>query len=214
MRWGARIAAALLAGCGGSLPDPVLESISPDLIRQGATPAMRLFIRGVLPFRVDYADSVVQVNTNVGVTIGGIRGPGAYAAEGQVAALIPAALLPGLHDVEVDFSDGRRALLPRALTVEPRVWPTSYVLEPIADQRRNVPFAITIRAQGAGAPEFDASVALEVNRGTITPTGTGAFQAGSRTETVTLSSPGNDVVITVRDLSGSTGASNPFRVVN
>jgi Big-like domain-containing protein/carboxypeptidase family protein/Kelch motif protein len=86
----------------------------------------------------------------------------------------------------------------------------------IATQTATVPFSIKITAQDASnntVTGFTATVNLIVNAGTIAPTTSGAFVAGVRTESVTVTQSGSGRTITATDpLSTKTGTSNAFDV--
>lgn len=76
-------------------------------------------------------------------------------------------------------------------------------------------FSVTITAQDSSnntVTGFTGTVGLTTNAGSITPTSTGAFSAGVRTESVTVTQSGTGKTITANDGSGHTGTSNTFTV--
>jgi uncharacterized repeat protein (TIGR02543 family) len=87
----------------------------------------------------------------------------------------------------------------------------------ISNQIANTPFNITITAKdqyGNTYTGFNSSVALSVNKGTITPTTTANFVDGVLSNlSVTIPEANTGVTITAT-ASGKTGTSNSFDVVN
>jgi uncharacterized repeat protein (TIGR03803 family) len=86
-------------------------------------------------------------------------------------------------------------------------------------QARNVPFSTTITAQdvnGITLATYTGTPALSAagtgGTVTVTPTGTTAFVAGVWTGNVTIGTFDTNVVLTVSDGAGHTGASNAFNV--
>ena len=82
-------------------------------------------------------------------------------------------------------------------------------------QTAGIAFAITITAQDANnntVPSFIGTVNLSTTAGSVTPTFSGAFSGGVRTENVTVTQSGTAKTISVNDGSGHTGVSNAFDV--
>jgi hypothetical protein len=82
-------------------------------------------------------------------------------------------------------------------------------------QTAGTPFSITITAEDASnhtVTSFTGTVNLSTTAGTISPTTSGSFSAGVRTESVTVTAPGSAQTVTVSDGNGHTGISNPFTV--
>jgi hypothetical protein len=85
----------------------------------------------------------------------------------------------------------------------------------VPNRTAGVSFSITITAQdnfGNTYTNFNGTVAIFLNSGTITPGASEAFVNGVRTESVTIPNAGTNKIINVDDGSGHTGASNPFNV--
>ncbi|MBS1796695.1 MAG: CSLREA domain-containing protein [Acidobacteria bacterium] len=77
------------------------------------------------------------------------------------------------------------------------------------------PFSISLTAQDAGnntVTSFNGTVNLSVSSGAISPTVSGAFTSGQRTQNVTLSGTGTSRTISVSDGAGHTAVSNSFAV--
>src|SRR6185369_401552 len=83
-------------------------------------------------------------------------------------------------------------------------------------QGTGAPFNIGMTAQDQfnnTATNFSGTVNLTTTAGTISPTVSGAFAAGLRTQTVTVSATGTSRTITATRTGGTqTGTSNPFDV--
>ncbi|MDZ7304104.1 MAG: hypothetical protein ONB44_18415, partial [candidate division KSB1 bacterium] len=60
--------------------------------------------------------------------------------------------------------------------------------------------------------KFTGTVGIALNSGVISPTTSGAFSAGIRTESMTIQTAGSGKIISVTDGSGHTGTSNVFSV--
>lgn len=204
-----------LCACGnGVLPPPAILSIDPaEMVAcEGATVIVR--VDAVLPTRFDYSQSAASANPDIALRIGDVPvGSGKYVPGGLLTAAVPPVFSPGNYDVGLRLSDGRpEAILPAAFTVRPNPYPDRYLLDFVPDQTQGQPFDITIRAQGTNAPVYKCAVALSSDRGSISPSASGNFQQGVRTERVTIDRPFPAVVITVRDDGGRVGSSNSFRV--
>jgi hypothetical protein len=200
-----------LAACG-DWPDPVIRSISPA--RMVATESTRIELEPslALPTRVDYATGEIEVDTELALRIGSLEiTPEGLAPDGRIAAVIPTLLQPGLHDVRLELEDGRVALLEDGFEVAEGAWPTGYTVDPIPDQRKLVPFEITIRAEGPNAAAFNGNVRFEAPAGSsIGPLLSDRFEAGVLRQTVVVNAPGNTAAIIVTDISGNRDPSAPF----
>ncbi|MHB8877104.1 MAG: hypothetical protein ACYC8T_25695 [Myxococcaceae bacterium] len=204
-----------LAGCGPSaLPAPTISSIEPGEMVASEGAFVVVTLDAVLPFRASYGKGEASVDPALVVTFGGVPlGPNQYESEGRLSVPVPTLFSPGSYDVSVRLADGREALAVDGFTVNPGLWPDSYSLERIDNQRRNVPFGVVIRAQGPNAASFRGNVTLSVNRGQVSPRTSGLFSAGIRAETVIVSGVfSQSVILTVTDSEGHTGASNSFTV--
>lgn len=218
MKWARACALAAFAvlGCGPSrLPDPSIDAISPTEIERGHAPQVRLDVTAVYPFAADYGAGTGQVNSAVTVRIGGNPLAGtAVQPDGAITGVVPFALPPATHDVVLELADGRMATLPGGFTVKAGIFPDAFTIDPVADQRRDQPFTITVRAVGGRAAEFSGVVQLAVNKGTLMPALSAPFDRGVLTQSVTIPSTNFNVVLTVTDAEGHTGSSNAFRVAN
>ncbi|MFN0158615.1 MAG: FG-GAP-like repeat-containing protein [Bacteroidota bacterium] len=85
-------------------------------------------------------------------------------------------------------------------------------------QTAGTPFSITITAQDRNniiVTDFSGTVDLSTTAGTITPSISGAFVAGQRTESVSVSGSGFDKTVTATRTGGTeSGTSNPFDVLS
>ncbi len=206
---------ALAAGCGSaSLPDPKILSIIPANMVACEGTTVTVSVEAVLPTHLDYNKSEATAVPDLNLRIGPISIGYQYAPGGILTGAVPPLLAPGPYDVGLQFWDGRpEAVLAQGFTVTPSPSPAGYSIDFIPDQMRNVPFPISISAQGPNAPLFECSVGLSASVGTITPVATGRFQRGLRTQLVTLSTASPSmVIIMVMDGRGNRGSSNQFRV--
>lgn len=89
---------------------------------------------------------------------------------------------------------------------------TSLSIDPIEDQLRDVPFVITLRADGPDAARFSGQVQITSNKGHVSPNVSNAFSGGVRQERVVLDKQGGQVVLTVRVGKDLIVQSNPFKV--
>jgi len=85
----------------------------------------------------------------------------------------------------------------------------------IGTQHSGTAFTVTITARAADnsvVTSFTGTVALSTSSGTISPTTSGAFSAGTRTETVTITGPyrTNQTITATGGSPSSTGTSNAF----
>ena len=82
-------------------------------------------------------------------------------------------------------------------------------------QVATIPFSINIAAQDANnntVTSFNGTVNLSANAGTISPSVSGTFSGGLRSESVTVAVAGSGRTISVDDGSGHTGTSGSFAV--
>jgi hypothetical protein len=82
-------------------------------------------------------------------------------------------------------------------------------------QTAGASFNITITARDSNnntVPSFAGTVGLSSTAGSISPTISGAFTGGTRTENVSVTQSGTGKTITVDDGSGHTGTSNSFTI--
>jgi hypothetical protein len=204
-----------LSACApAALPPPKIISIAPSEMVACEGASVSVDVEVVLPTHVDYGHSEASVNPDIALRIGAIPvGSGKYVPGGLLNAAIPPVFAPGEYDVGLRVSDGRpEAILAGGFSVKPTSYPDGYTIDFIPDQIQSEPFAITIRAQGGNASAFNCTVAISSSRGPLSPTVSGRFQNGMRTEWITIDTPRTSVVITVRDDVGRSGSSNPFRV--
>ncbi len=85
----------------------------------------------------------------------------------------------------------------------------------IGTQTAGTPFTVTLTAQDAfnnTVTGFTGTASLSTTAGSITPSTTGNFSSGTRTESVTVTGAGTGKTITVT-ASGKSGSSSPFTVM-
>ncbi len=90
-----------------------------------------------------------------------------------------------------------------------------FAISPLADQNAGQSFPLLLTAQDQfdnTITGFTGAVTIALNSGTILPTTSGAFSAGTKTVSVTIPAAGNNRTISVNDGSGHTGVSNSFDV--
>ena len=134
--------------------------------------------------------------------------------QGLVEGTLPTVIPKGTYNVTVKMGDGRTAVLPNAFSVDGGSWPFGYGIDNIGNQHSGVSFSVTVRAFGPGPrdPNFDGNVLLELlGDGTLTPTISDAFSAGSLTQSVTVTGTGQ-FMLQVSDINGGNGQSRTFRV--
>ena len=90
---------------------------------------------------------------------------------------------------------------------------TGLHIDPIPDQIRDVPFVITLRAEGPGAADFGGQVLISSNKGRVSPNLSNPFHRGVRQELVVLDKQGGNVVLTVRVGDRIIARSNAFKVL-
>jgi hypothetical protein len=204
-----------LSACApAGLPPPRILSISPaEMVAcEGASVAVDAEV--VLPTHLDYGHSEASANPDISLRIGAIPvGSGKYSPGGLLTAAVPPIFAPGSYDVGLRVFDGRpEAVVAGGFAVKPTAYPDGYTIDFVPDQTQGQPFAITLRASGANASAYNCTVALSINRGSLSPGTSGSFLGGVRTEWVTIDTARASVVITARDDGGQSGSSNPFRV--
>lgn len=202
-----------LAACDGTLPDPRIESITPNEITQGEAPSLTVQTNAVFPYSVDYGSESAEVVPRFVLRIGTAPLDAARLnGDGSITGGAPFGLPAGTYDVTLELSDGRNAARYAAFVVKPGVFPDGFTIDPIADQVRGQPFAITLRAYGANAAAFTGSVQFSASYGTVMPSVSGPFQDGVRTEQITLTTPSDNMILSVTDAAGHIAQSNAFRV--
>ncbi len=204
----------LCACAPAALPPPRILSISPSEMVACEGASVSVDVDLVLPTHVNYGQSEATANPDIALRIGAVPvGSGRYAPGGLLTAAVPPVFAPGEYDVGLRVSDGRpEAILAGGFSVKPTPYPDGYTIDFVPDQIQTEPFAITLRARGANASAFNCTVGIFTSRGAISPTVSGPFQSGLRTEWMRIDTPLPSVVITVRDDIGRSGSSNPFRV--
>jgi hypothetical protein len=89
---------------------------------------------------------------------------------------------------------------------------TGLRIDPIPDQVRDVPFVVTLRAEGPEAAAFSGQVQISTNKGHVDPNLTQAFSGGVRQERLVITKQGGQVVLTVRVGKDIAVQSNTFKV--
>jgi len=172
-------------------------------------------VDAILPFQADYDQGQLTVERSLLIGIGPLLvGDSRYENNGVLTARVPSKLPPGVYDVSLTLvGDRRYDVVPNAFTVTPGAWPAGYSIDTISSpQAVNTPFIVTIRATGANATTFAGTVDIQDSRGLTQPTPTGPFTAGVREQSMTFTTSGAGITLTVRDLPGTTATSNPFTV--
>lgn len=232
----------LLWACGPSpLPAPVIESVEPPRVPEGVASVLSVKVKAVLPLSVDYQEQSAKPETlALTVRLAGqaVDIPFAH-RDGTLVVRVPESLPLGGHDIRVTLADGREAVREGAFSVVP---PATLIapgddespeadgglgaegspedrrrffgfwIEPPGDQRRNVPFTITLRALGQGAKTFNEAITLRASKGQVLTHRQGTFSEGVRVETISLSDAGSNIYLLVEDARGHLGLSPPFAV--
>jgi len=204
---------ALLVACnGGTFPDPVIRSVEPTQRAASGSGPVTVAIDAVLPTVVDYGAESATVDDRLSLRVGPRAfGPDRWIDGGVVTDFLPSLLPEGTYDVTVQLGDGRTATASNAFTVTPGSWPTGYTVDSIPTENSGVAFGVTLRATGPNAPTFSGTVNLEVPGATVTPTVSGAFEAGVRVQSITVTGHGMRQLL-ITDLASHTGVSAPFFV--
>ncbi|AKJ01256.1 hypothetical protein ATI61_11442 [Archangium gephyra] len=214
-------------------PAPNIVSIEPEEVVSGETATISLKLDAPLPVKVDYGERTATVVTPI-LRIGGQAVPLTHVEQdGTLQATLPGSLSAGLQDVRLELGDGSGSISEQGLTVLPlppamepwnadggpmdpgegrHLLVTAVRIDPIPDQISDVPFSITLRAEGPEAALFEGQVQLSTNKGHLRPNLSNAFSKGLRQEQVVLDKPGGNVVLTVRVGSTLVARSNPFKV--
>jgi hypothetical protein len=174
-------------------------------------------LEAVFPTRLDYEKSAASVDLGAKVQIGHVALSEVQLVRGSptvlLSATVPPSLPPGQYDLSVKFNDDRpEAILANAFSVAPTLYPDSFLLDPIRDQTRGIPFLISVRAQGPNASRFNCTVTLSSNHGHLAPTLSDSFQRGIRLQQVMIDAAHPRMQIRVEDDQGHFGLSNPFIV--
>jgi len=94
---------------------------------------------------------------------------------------------------------------------------SSYSIDLIpTPQVAGIPFRLTIRAVDAGGETvsgFNGNVSISDTTGTITPVQSASFKNGILNQDVTITKAMSNVIISVVDVMGNSGQSNPFNII-
>lgn len=213
----AALAACGLVGCNPALPPlPKVLSIEPNTMTSSSSIPVTITVEAVLPYGVDYGTGEVTVSPLILMAVGSAGvGSDRYQADGRIPARVPSKLQQGVYDVTVTLlGDNRVGTLTGGFTVTPGVWPGSgFAIGAIASpQKVDVPFTLTIIAQGSNASSFNGTVDYIIQDVTAKPVTTGPFTNGVYQESVVIHAPLSMTKITVIDLLGRTATSNNFVV--
>ncbi|HYO67309.1 MAG TPA: hypothetical protein VEU33_14630 [Archangium sp.] len=214
-------------------PAPNIISLDPEEVVSGETATIAISLDGPLPVKVDYGQQTATLVTPT-LRIGGQEvSITQVEQDGTLLATVPGSLSAGRQDVRLELGDGSGSVSEQGLTVLPQPpelesWNagggpadpgegrplrvTGVRIEPIPDQVRDVPFSITLRAEGPEAVLFEGQVQLSTNKGRVHPNLSNPFSKGVRQEQIVLDKPGGNVVLTVRVGSKLVAQSNPFKV--
>lgn len=212
----AALAACGLMGCdSGPPPLPRVLSVEPNTMSSSGTVPVTITVEAVLPIVVDYGQGGVTVDRSLIASVGTVVVSNRYEPDGLLTGRVPSRLQPGRHDVTVTLFDGRLGVLPGAFTVTAGSWPSAgFAIAPISSpQRVNVPFTLTITAQGANAGTFNGTVDYVIQNVSLTPVTTGPFTNGVYQESLVIGAPTMGTThVTVYDLQNGVATSNDFVV--
>jgi hypothetical protein len=206
------IGAVWLCACGSSVPPPLIQSVSPAQAPTNVPTAITVRLEPTFPMTFDYGKRTVALDTRVTLRLGDQVLMVDTVEPQQLTAVVPAGLPAGAQEVRVTLADGREGVLSQGFTVlgAPEA---AFTFDPIPEQLVGEPFTVTIRASGPDARRFEDTVRLESGKGRLLPRTSGRFNAGVRTEQLTLDQPGLNWV-TATDAAGNQGSSEPFHVRN
>jgi hypothetical protein len=214
-RW-MSVLSLVLCACGSSeLPLPSIKSIAPPSMAANESILLTVDLDASPPARLDYGKSSAELLTSAKVSIGD-RQFDVLQVEEQGKRLfveLPSGLPVGPQELRVTFSDGRQAVFASGFEITPALDITGLFIYPIGPQVRLKSFTIRIQMQGPDAELFQGRVKLSTNKGNITPTVTGPFQQGVRTQEVVMDDAGgSNVTITAEDYAGHSAISADFRL--
>jgi len=218
----AALAACLLLGCSPQTPPPPkVLSIEPDTMTSSSFADVIIAVDAVLPFSVDYGAGEATVDPLILLSVDPIPvGGGTFQPNGRLPARIPSKLAPGAHDVTVTLvgaeGDSRTGVLAGGFIVTPGLWPSSgFAIAPIpTPQHVDVPFLITITAQGTNASSFNGTLDYVITGVTPKPVTTNPFTNGVYQESVVIHSPTMGMVhVAAYDQPGRIATSNDFSVI-
>jgi hypothetical protein len=206
----------VLCACGSSAPPlPSVVSVAPPSMAANESILLTVELDASPPPTFDYGRSSTELLTSTRVSIGGQEFE-ILQVEEQGKRLIvelPAGLPVGPQELQVTFEDGRQATFAGGFEVKPPLDITGLFIYPIGPQIRLKPFTIRIQMQGADAELFQGRVKLSANRGNITPTVSGPFLRGVRSQEVVMDDTGGvNVTITAEDYAGHAAISGDFRL--
>jgi hypothetical protein len=214
-RW-MSVLSLVLCACGSSeLPLPSVVSVAPPSMAANESILLTVDLDATPPPRFDYGSSTAELSTSAQVSIGGqdfqilqVTNQGK-----RLVVQLPPGLPVGPKDLQVKFADGREAVLTSGFEVTPALDITGLSIDFIQTQVRLRPFNIRIRVAGPDAELFKGRVKLRTNKGSISPTESGPFAQGLRTQEIVIddTSSGN-VTITAEDYAGHSAISNDFRL--
>jgi FKBP-type peptidyl-prolyl cis-trans isomerase 2 len=134
----------------------------------------------------------------------------------RVDAIVPEGLAPGWYDVRVSNAGpgAPSDTLTDALTITNAL--DHFTFGPVLTQTAGVSFTVMITAEDAfgwRVMDYTGSAALSDSTGTLSPTMTSSFTAGTVMATLTITRAQQDVVITAQD-GAQTGTSQAFDVLH
>lgn len=235
LRKTALLSTLLLCACElGASPAPNIISIEPQEVVSGEATTITVWLDAPPLARIDYGNKTATLLTptlRIGDQEARIE---RVEHDGALVATLPANLAAGHQEVRLELGDGQEAVGEEGLTVLPppprlatvsgpggtdgtggevrRLLVTGLRMDPIPDQISDVPFVVTLRAEGPEAALFAGQVQLTANKGRITPNLSNPFREGVRAEQVVIDKPGANVVLTVRIGDTLVAQSNPFKV--
>ncbi len=206
-----------LCACGSSeLPLPSVVSVDPPSMAANESILLTVNLDASPPPKFDYGRSSTELLTGARVAIGGQEFDILQVEEQgkRLFVELPPGLPVGPQEFLVEFADGRQAKFESGFEVRPPLDITGlFIYGPIPPQVRLRPFTIRIQMQGPDAELFQGRVKLSANKGNITPTVTGPFQRGQRTQEVIMDDTGgSNVTITAEDYADHSTTSEDFRL--
>jgi hypothetical protein len=222
----ALLPALLLCACATGSPPPTILSVEPQEVVSGEAATISVKLDALPPVKIDYGQKTATLLATLRI---GEREVSIDRLEqdGTLVATLPPNLAEGTHDIQLILEDEGEALREQSLTVlppPPALAPmmgsageaqpaiTGLQIDPIEDQLLDVPFVITLRAEGPEAALFEGQVQLTTSKGRVNPNLSRPFRKGLREERVVIDQPGH-VVLTVRAGDKLIARSNPFKVL-
>lgn len=164
-----------------------------------------------------YNNTVVSFNGTVTLDdqTGTIAPTTSNAFSAGVLASQTVTITEALSGNKITASSGSKSGASNSFTVNPAALNHFAISSIASPQTAGTGFPVTITAEdafGNTVTSFNGTVSISVSSGTVSPTTSGSFLNGTRTESITVFTAGSNLTITVDDGASHIGTSNAFDV--